>query len=471
MLADLPPFEEAPKPIFLVSFLDKEGLPRSVGGRPAEGRVGEAPFASMIMLRKYFLSFSNQGAISLFNFVLNLMLVRAWSPFDYGVFALVIIVIFLLESIQNALITTPLSVYIPAYDRRAPRALTEVLLTSVHAIFVVLVFAVVTGFALLTLNSAEHRVVTAVTMGAYTATWLVRSYVRASLFAHLKPEGAAIVEFTFVGIGSIVLLLLWIRPEAVSFATAFGLMALGSVVGSAAGLIFDRTRIRITVRPRVLLRYIGRPWRDGRWALVGVITTTVQTRAHALVVATVFGAESFAVLAAGAVLFGPVRMLMTAWGMMTRPYLAKAVGRGERGPIERVSKISLASLLAGFALLITGLYVFWPQIDGVMYQGKYEQMGLVVTLWAVVTIFLAARDLLSVPLQSMRAFRRLAYATVVGAIVSLIGVGLLVALVDFRYSLIGLAVGEVVTLAYTFKIYREEIREVRAPSAFPSAAD
>ncbi|MEO8411787.1 MAG: hypothetical protein ABI478_14565, partial [Propionivibrio sp.] len=63
---------------------------------------------------KLVFSISDQALVSAFNFALNLLLIKLWSPQDFGVFAIVAATSLFAIMLQNALVSTPLAVHLPA---------------------------------------------------------------------------------------------------------------------------------------------------------------------------------------------------------------------------------------------------------------------------------------------------------------------------------------------------------------------
>ncbi|MHA1565942.1 MAG: lipopolysaccharide biosynthesis protein, partial [Alphaproteobacteria bacterium] len=278
----------------------------------------------------------------------------------------------------------------------------------------------------------------------------------------LKAALVTAVDLTFVTISGLAIVLALYFPDHTNMATVFGLLAAGSIAGAMVGLILSRRRLRVTIRPKHLAHYLG-PWRDTRWALAGVGIFTVQTRVHALIVAAALGPEAFAILAAGNILFGPIRMLIVAWGKITRPYLARAIGRDQFSKVSNANRLSFVALGVGFFVLFSGLYLFWSPIEEIVYRGKYENIGLVVVLWGSVSLLGACRNLLAIPLQSMLAFRQLAMLQTAGALTSLASVAILVTFADFRLSILGLALGEGINLILSWNLYRRQQAQLRRP--------
>ncbi len=431
------------------------------------------------MLKRYLLTFCNQGLVSVFNFALTISLVRQWEVYDFGIFALVLQIALTLEGFQNALVATPLSVWAPALARRAPRRWMETTLWSVGSLLMILTTV---GAAIVTAlivdvpgegwGSAQGWLLIAAVSGFLLAR-LIRHFGRAYLFARLAPGQVAIADLTYVVVGCGALAAVWLVPDTTNLPIVLAVLAAGSVLGTGLSMATAGVRLLPAWRRRVL-SYYAAPWKQARWGLIGVTTTTLHTRSHAGVVTAMFGPELFAVLAAGEALVGPIRTGLQAWGMITRPTMAAAFGRDDQGEIDRINRISLVVLGAGLAAFIVLLVVVWGPLSAAIYGDKYADMSLIVGLWALIIGLFAVRSVMSITLQAMRAFRELAFATGYGAVVSLVSVTILAGLAGFEYSLLGLAMGETVVLASTLRCYlrlRRAAPKIGSGTAEPATAE
>ena len=69
--------------------------------------------ATRLLSARYTLAVGAQALVSGFHFILNLVLVRQISQYDYGIFAFAFVLAMFAQAINNALISTPLTVYTP----------------------------------------------------------------------------------------------------------------------------------------------------------------------------------------------------------------------------------------------------------------------------------------------------------------------------------------------------------------------
>ena len=81
--------------------------------------------ASRLISARYTLAVGAQALVSGFHFALNLVLVRQISQYDYGIFAFAFVLAMFAQAINNALISTPLTVYTPVIKDTEARSQQE----------------------------------------------------------------------------------------------------------------------------------------------------------------------------------------------------------------------------------------------------------------------------------------------------------------------------------------------------------
>ena len=88
-----------------------------------------------LLSARYTLAVGAQALVSGFHFVLNLVLVRQISQYDYGIFAFAFVLAMFAQAINNALISTPLTVYTPVLKDTVVRDQQEKMLSVVNLVF------------------------------------------------------------------------------------------------------------------------------------------------------------------------------------------------------------------------------------------------------------------------------------------------------------------------------------------------
>lgn len=408
-----------------------------------EPAFANRPLARLARLARssYLWSVGAQGLVSGFHFVLNLVLLRLVTPHDYGIFAFAFVLGMFASAVNNALIATPLTVWTPVIRDPGERTAKEALFGTLNVLLFLALLAVGVGWALVSGTQApglDASIGTAVFVAAYAA----RQYSRSIGYARMKPLVTASGDAAYVLVGAALV--------GAHFAFAgtptIGRVLLMLALANGSAMLVERLRLHggfTRFRLGTLLGY-GPIWRETRWALVGSLTTLFLAQAHSLIVTWVAGPGAFAPLAAGFVLFGPVRIALMTWQNMVKPELAVALDEGRVGDVrEQLARTTLVTVVAVCGLGLC-LWLAWPWIHSALYARRYADapMGLIVATWAVITLFAASYNAPSAALQALKDFRVLAIASIWGAGLSGLLVGLLLWLTLPEYTLYGVLAAE-----------------------------
>ena len=188
--------------------------------------------------------------------------------------------------------------------------------------------------------------------------------------------------------------------------------------------------------------------------MIGALTTLFLAQAHSVIITWVDGPTAYAPLAAGFVLFGPVRVALMTWQNMVKPELALALENQQQQAVR--AQIGRTSVLMGAAVIVLGIImaIAWPLMYELLYAKQYadEPMAFIVMIWAVITFFAATYNAPSAALQAMRDFRVLAMGSIYGAGIS----GLLVCLLLYfqkpEHTLFGILAAELFMSIYLTRL-------------------
>lgn len=407
---------------------------------------GWIPRANNALRSRYLWAVGAQGLVSGFHFALNLVLLRTVVREDFGIYAFTFVLAMFASAINNAVIATPLTVWTPVIKNPEDRRSSEAMFSTLNAILFFLL--VVAGFlyaVLLPDSSTSNLTLVGATL--FVAVYAARQYSRTTGYARLRPLVPAAGDISYVIAGSLLVAVALMQDELPDI----GVVLLALAAANAIAMLVESIVLNGFAQwPRVVAGikslHLYRPiWRDSRWALIGSITTLVVGQAHSLVVTSRVGPEAFAPLAAGFVLFGPVRIALLTWQNMVKPEIAVALSEGRASTVR--AQLKKTTLSTAIAVLVLGviLYIAWPWIHEFLYANRYADapMGLIVTLWAATTFFAASYNAPSAALQALRDFRLLAMASIFGAMLSAFLVFVLLWLFGAPQTLYGVLVAEI----------------------------
>ncbi len=410
---------------------------------------------------RYILSVGAQALMSGFHFGLGFYLIRSVPQYDYGIYAYAFLLAMFAGAMNNALISTPLTVYSPVIKEEDERAEQEAMFSTLNLLlFVCLVAAgVVYGF----LSETAKPITLSVT--AFVAVYAARQFSRSFGYARLKPLVTATGDIVYVVAGiSFVIIALFISTGAEAQIGLVSKFLLALAAANLAAMFVERWRLHGPGRRWLVLANIkkyGYIWEQSRWALVGALTTLFLSQAHGLIVTGTHGPKAFGPLAAGMVLFGPVRVALVTWQNMVKPEIALALSENRGDAVKK--QVGKSVILMGLAVLALGVCMLlgWPYLKEVMYAKEYadQPMGYIVSIWFAITLFAALYNAPSAALQAMRDFRILASASIYGALISGLLVTLLLYFIDPASTLLGILAAELFMALFLTRVMLNHLKK------------
>lgn len=396
--------------------------------------------------RKYLLSLGGEGLQSGFHFVLNLLLIRELTAYDYGVFAIVFILGGISVTYGNALVSIPANVHIARLKSPGAVNFQDVAFGSVALAVCCGMAAIVVVGLWLTIDRPGESLAG----GAFVGMWTLRNHVRSAMFARQQISTVALSDISYTAAGVVLVAALLYLGTAVPQATMILLfLALANAVGTGVALALLRRPIRVSFC-RGVRRLYGGILSEIWWSLIWVTTWNIQGQGLMFLVAAIVGPAAYAPIAAGLVLFRPLRTGVGAFINVVRPEFATGLAEGR----HRQVKLTLFGSLGGIALgcLAFGacIWLGWPILSDYVYGAKFPNasMPLIVLLaWLNALISISYHVPLAL-VQAAREFRSVAISTIIGGLVGMALVTLLIAVSTVAWSLAGAAAGEAAALAY-----------------------
>lgn len=376
-------------------------------GRP------RARFTGVFARYRYAVAAFDQAALSVFGFALNICLLRALSATDYGIVSLWMTMALFAISIQGALVTGPLNIYLPgAEDPAAARRLGSAIATV--NLLAVLAMAAIAGVANL-LGSAEwasHDPLTMIAIPLFIAAGMYREYYRSTAFSRHDMTMLLWVDGPYLAVTTACLgaMVLWPQRFA-DLAAAFLAMTIGCLVSQLCGRVraangADRDERRLFSDGWIVTyrRISG----EVAWSLAGVFANHVQSRSYVYIATSLAGVASLATINAIGLLFRPVSVLVNAWGASALPHLAAALANGRIGEFDRTMAKALAGAAIASVAVGIGLWFAWPPIERHLLAGKYSDGILLLLPWAAASGASVLRYVASIGLTAAREFKFLA---------------------------------------------------------------
>lgn len=397
------------------------------------------------------LSVGAQALVSGFHFGLNLLLLRLVSPYEYGVFAFAFVMAMFASAVNNALISTPLTVYTPVLKDPQERTEQEAMFSTLN----LALFGLLLVIGLVYTGWSQMDGLISLGVPLFVAVYSARHYSRSAGYARMRPLVTASGDTTYVLTGVALVAMLLLRQSPVTVGEILIALALANL----AAMLIERFRLHGTSHRWLTLSRIGgyrQIWAQSRWALIGSLTTLFLAQAHSVIITSTNGPNAYAPLAAGFVLFGPVRVALLTWQNMVKPEMAVDLSEFRQAAVLAQIRTTTVYMVAAVIALAVGIWIGWQWIYEYLYAEQYadQPMGMIVAIWSIVTVFGASYNAPAAALQAMKDFRVLAMASIYGAIISGVLVSFTLYLFRPEITLFGILTAEVfMALFLTHTLY------------------
>lgn len=407
------------------------------------------------ILARLVMMIGGEAMQSAFHLALNLALLHAVPAYEYGIFALVMVIGGLGLTYIRSLTALPASICITQSRSAAAASAFEITFGSA-ALLLSATLAVALA-CLLNVWLKEG----ALTGGAFVGLWTLRSHLRTVFFARARPRLVSVSDLAFTLSGAAGTVLVLLDGEHVLQHTFLALVC-ANALGIVSMLAFARRPVRVSFGVHVWRRY-ARLWRDLRWSLVSVTITNIQGQGMALLVAGIAGPAAYAPIAAALVMFVPLRIIATAFANMLHPEMSASLSRGEVQKVWRLMR-TWSIPLGLFALLYGGtIMIALPLIQpGTLENAQFYQLaGLA---WAVFTLPMLY-TMPRIRLEIILDFRSIA---ILSALAAAIGLTLVLGILltsPPSWALFGSAVSELTVLAGTWiLVWRRQAAAASQPA-------
>jgi O-antigen/teichoic acid export membrane protein len=333
------------------------------------------------------LSILDQGLTSGAGLLLNLLLARWLNKEAYGAFAVAFATLLFLFGFHTALLLEPMSTIGPACYSTDMAGYFRTHL-KLHAGFVVVLSAILGGVALaFALEGRARDLAWALTGSALALPFLLLLWlVRRMCYVVHRPFTASWGSATYLIFLAVGLFLLHSNNRLSPF-SAF--LVIGAASVPAVVVLVRRLGvIGETFRRGPAWRQVASEnWSYGRWLVAGTVLFTVTTQIQTYIAAVFLGLVAAGTLRALQIPSLVMLQIVTAFGLMVLPSLARDFGSGK---LDRLRKKALlvSVFLAGLALVYAAaLAVFSAPLEHLLFHDKFSTDSWLIPAFGLIPVF------------------------------------------------------------------------------------
>lgn len=350
--------------------------------------TGAAFTIRRLVARHETLALVDQGVVSLKNFLASIIIARACTREQFGLYVLGLTIVALLVDLQASLISTPYTVYGPRLDGHDHARYTGSTFIHQMVLALIAVVALLAASGVMAFTRARDTGVATVlvVLAVILAAPLMQDYLRRLSFAVLELKSAVIADIAVavvqIGLLSTIAVRAPIKPT-----TAYVVLALASLAGILSWRVASRVRFHLSsAHAGTDLRLA---LRTGKWILISGVLWTLGMNLYPWLLASFHGTAATATWAAcfaAAAFAGPV---ITGIGNVVGPRLSLALATGGTAALRRAT-LSSTYLLGGAMLpFVIGAALFGSRVVALAYGDKYAGSGAVVLLLMANSFFTA----------------------------------------------------------------------------------
>jgi O-antigen/teichoic acid export membrane protein len=323
---------------------------------------------------------ADQALLSATNFLIAILLIKIVPKADFGYYSVAVPISLFLISLQDAVVNTPLTVLLASKmgdDRR------DYVASLCYGQFLVVLPAAGTGLAvlaLLRLTGFDPAVVSiAAAVCVSSAGLLYREFLRSYLFAEEDPLSVLKMDAFHVAIFLCLLSVVYLHT-GIGVAAVFLLTGVSALL---AALPFGRARGWRFPPPSVPKSY-GENWRFGKWALLGVCVSHVQSYSYLYLLGIFSGSVEVADVSAARLLLVPLVLVQMGWGKIAIPHGSRLREEGRAHRFFKEQVLSSLLFLVAVPAYVALLLIFSEPLQTHLLTGKYASSFGYVVLWGSV---------------------------------------------------------------------------------------
>jgi O-antigen/teichoic acid export membrane protein len=338
-------------------------------------------------LHQGILSLADQAVASATNFVTGVIIARACSKEEFGLYMLGFSLILLVTDLQTSLISTPYMVYAPRLKGNAHALYTGSTLIHQLAFCLITMLGVMCGAFAVTIGVGPRGLAPVLwALVAVIALIMLREFARRVCFARLKLKTAFLLD-TCIAVGQISGLLLLARFGLLSASRAYW------VIGSACGIavLWWLWSDRGFYHPRISgsLADLKKNWILGKWVFASGLVWAVSMNLYPWLLAAFHGVASAGVWAACLGVLSVGNPVILGTQNLIGPKIAHVYAA--KGPIDLhrlVLKIT-AVIAIPMSLLCFVMFIWGGRLLTLLYGFQYAGNSLIVAILAFNLLFTA----------------------------------------------------------------------------------
>ena len=336
---------------------------------------------SKSLLYKAGIASIDQTLLSGLNFLISIVLIKTVSKPEYGYYSIFFPITLFMGSIQNAVINTPLAVLLITKRGDEKRKYAGALFFGQYLLLFPLAFiGIIGGIITWYFNLLEFSVsaiIVAISLASIGI--LCREFLRAYFFANETPNTVLIIDLLYFALITTLGFLAYTFFQ-LDVAVIFFLIGLSSFLTG----IFFINRNKWNFSHREIKSSYSENWKYGKWSLIGVTVTHIQTYSYLYLLAILVSSVAVADVSAARLLLMPLILAQAGWKKVILPHGSKL---REKNRLPRLFKEQVIVSLAYMVIVTSFVFVLIflePVLLKIILSNKYANSFDYIFYWGAI---------------------------------------------------------------------------------------
>jgi O-antigen/teichoic acid export membrane protein len=329
------------------------------------------------------LSLVDQAIVSATSFATMVIVGRATTPDQLGLYYLVATIVFISVGVQEQIVAAPYTVYSKRYENDELAGYTGsawIHHVSLSALGLTVLLATI---AVLSLSGSVDTVPVLLALAGAGPFLLLREWVRRFAYAHLQIVPAVVLDAIVAGVQLGGLLLLW-RLDLLTVYGAFLVMGLACLCGCLGWYMLERPTIHFD-RSRWMPDW-KHNWSFGRWTLRSFLAGNTTPYIMPWILGLAVGTAATGVFGACSTLINMSNVLLISTDRILMPRAAHAYARGGYAELRRILILAALLVLPVLAVFCLVVFAIGSQLAAFVYGAQYAGHGATLSVLAVVML-------------------------------------------------------------------------------------
>jgi O-antigen/teichoic acid export membrane protein len=328
-----------------------------------------------LLIKDSFLALVDQIISSGTNFCLTLLIAQKLDIKSFGLYSSVLLITYLLLSVNNALIIQPFQVII------AKTQYKEQYITSLFfGILILLFFSLITiEFFFQFFNGKRLFQINSVAVICFTIGFLINDFFRKLLLGISKIKRVLFIDVLFL-----ILTFLFLIIKQINLSQVLLLIGVINLISTVPGFVFI---IKNYQKPVLWRLFVTDHLKQGKWLLSVAILQWCSSNFFILISGIYLGIEALGALRLVQSFFGIINIGLQTIENYFLPKIASIYANNIVKAKKYLSKLTLIGAL-GFGLFTFLFFIFSDQIIVVAGGLKYQHYGYVIKMVALLYFFI-----------------------------------------------------------------------------------